>query len=95
MNQHYSNLPNLKTPSSYSGLVSELRFGDHVWCPHLKGLDPRHVQGCQDGSTGLEAQVPGHSRFNIGLERFLKDLKGLTSFWVDMDPDGSIFFNLQ
>lgn len=26
MNQHYSNSPNLKTPSSYSDLVSELRF---------------------------------------------------------------------
>ena len=79
MNQHYSNSPNLKTPSSYSDLMSELRFGDNVWCRNSNGSDPRHVQGCQDGSTGLESQVP-RQKCHPPVD---------TRPGVDMDPDGS------
>lgn len=79
MNQRYRNSPNLKTPSSYSDLVSELRFGNNAWCRDWNGSDPCHVQGCQDGSTGLESQVPGQKCHPPVDARP----------WVDMDPDGS------
>lgn len=52
---------------------------NNVWCRDWNGSDPRHVQGCQDGSTGLESQVP-RQKCHPPVD---------TRPGVDMDPDGS------
>lgn len=62
---------------------------NNVWCRDWNGSDPRHVQGCQDGSTGLESQVP---RQKCRLTSW--HAQGLT--WILMGLEGNLILsNLQ